>query len=40
VAGALDVGADLEQLRWFWLPSEVAVELERRELTAERLGGA
>jgi hypothetical protein len=27
VAGPLDVGADFEHLRWFWLPTEVADEL-------------
>ena len=27
VAGPLDVGADFEHLRWFWLPSEAAEEL-------------
>jgi len=27
IAGPLDVGADFEHLRWFWLPSEAAEEL-------------
>ena len=27
VAGPLDVGADFEHLRWFWLPTEAAEEL-------------
>ena len=26
-AGALEVGADFEALRWFWLPGEVAAQL-------------
>jgi len=30
--GPLDVGADFEHLRWFWLPSEAADELAAEEL--------
>jgi selenocysteine lyase/cysteine desulfurase len=33
VAGPLDVGADFEHLRWFWLPSEAAAELASGERT-------
>ena len=40
VAGAVDVGPDFEELRWFWLPWEAADELARGKLTAERLAGA
>jgi hypothetical protein len=45
IDGALDVGADFEQLRWFWLPSEAADELAREDrtagtLAAEGLAGA
>jgi hypothetical protein len=34
VDGPLEVGADFEHLRWFWLPSEAAAELAAEELAS------